>query len=100
VTDPNDLPDECCGKCRFWWGTNEQVDGKSIGFCRNAPPVLLDHHYVASPTSWCQPITKDRGWCGKFRDARSLEDVDGDRQRPRTLLAGLIDDLSSIAEDQ
>ena len=54
---PDELPDECCAKCRFLW------DPATVNpwECRRFPPVITHERYFVFPD------VDDDDWCGEFQ---------------------------------
>ena len=83
------MPDESCGKCRFWTGRDEADpdDPMAEGGCRRYPPSLsgfLENvtakdscddddidGVVTSSLPWMFPKTTQEDWCGEFVAADS-----------------------------
>lgn len=63
-----ELPDECCAKCRFWREPTEDEITKYgegvLGECYRYPPTMLMVDGRAE--SW-YPDTGDDEWCGEYQ---------------------------------
>ena len=56
----DELPDECCAKCRFHFGF----------VCRRYPKVLFTVTETSNPVTlkhWAHPPVDAREWCGEFQ---------------------------------
>lgn len=70
---PDELPDECCGKCRFWSPPTENQlaeNAESDGECLRYPPTLVMTD--AGLENWF-PDTADFDWCGEYQPSEPVE---------------------------
>jgi hypothetical protein len=74
----DELPDECCAKCRFWWyGDDPGIPGMDPGtwelpttrlYCRRFPPISFPLAMV--PQNCDFAMTKASWWCGEFQPVK------------------------------
>lgn len=71
---PDELPEECCAKCRFYrrWGNNPMA-------CHRYPPVLTPGEisvHLDDDAAWCvetsteYPEPPESDWCGEFQPVK------------------------------
>lgn len=62
-----ELPDECCAKCRFGFLFEPTSDDFSTVFtCKRHPPQWREAD-DADLDNWFQPLTYAYDWCGEFQ---------------------------------
>lgn len=65
----NDLPDECCAKCRFSVLCAIPQDLPPVLTCKRYPPTYhrLDDDDDDEDDPWHQPLVYGHDWCGEFQ---------------------------------
>lgn len=69
----DELPDECCAKCRFT--TLASGSDSEQGYCQRFPPSLLEidtqsvdiEMAIESSHWWGFPVIEKDNWCGEFQ---------------------------------
>jgi|688.fasta_scaffold55407_7 hypothetical protein len=69
------LPEECCAKCRFWWRNASDTYGEQDGVygdnrfapCRRFPKVFTGEKKQFAYDDWDHPVMIDDDWCGEFQ---------------------------------
>lgn len=72
---PDELPEECCAKCRFWWDRARDSYGDSDGVfgentfssCRRFPKSFIGGNNRLRYDDWEHPVMIDVDWCGEFQ---------------------------------
>ncbi len=67
-----ELPDECCAKCRFYDRDDyDVIDGDKFGFCRRYPPSINFERWRRevglNPVCGVSPPVWEHDWCGEFQ---------------------------------
>lgn len=58
-----ELPEECCDKCRFAFLLIENGD---VTRCKRYPPTRKPAEGIENE-NWVQPLTMIDDWCGEFQ---------------------------------
>jgi hypothetical protein len=71
------MPEECCGKCRFWWreaadtyGDDDPIFGdEDFSQCRRFPKQhdSASRGFQFEYEPFYHPITLQSDWCGEFQ---------------------------------
>lgn len=74
---PLDVPGQCCGNCRFWWGfedpNDEERETYPEGTCQRYPPSLNLDDDTNGPLARYHPETNSSEWCGEHQHRKPAQ---------------------------